>query len=210
MTRILSVPAAAVLIVLCSGCLQKETTHTLYLAPDGAVTWTVHEQGVRSDESTPSTRWSEERDFLDAVNAGRHPVALALRHIGGSVPGTRLLRADRPYEVQTSATFASVDHVAAAILADLRLPGRAALQRTGRQITLRVEFTAPAEEDEGTHEGPLAALAEEWSRYRIVLTDGRFVAAEGFAISASGTLAKPVEQELAPEDPIRLALTWEQ
>ena len=43
-----------------TGCLRKDTTHTLYLSPDGSVRWVVDEANVYSDEDDPGKRFQEE------------------------------------------------------------------------------------------------------------------------------------------------------
>ena len=72
----------AILSVISTGCLLKETSHTLYLRPDGAVTWSVLERDIRSDEADPDKRRSEEEAYLAAVAAGEHDVAKALDVLG--------------------------------------------------------------------------------------------------------------------------------
>jgi hypothetical protein len=49
-----------------AGCLQKEVTQTIYIAPTG-VTWTVLERDVRSDERDLVSRIAEEHDYLLAI-----------------------------------------------------------------------------------------------------------------------------------------------
>ena len=56
--------------VLTAGCLRSETTHVLYVSPDGGVTWTTTEADVHSDEKDPAARMAEEREYLSAVQAG--------------------------------------------------------------------------------------------------------------------------------------------
>ena len=46
---------------LASGCLIKDTTQTVYLEPDGTVTWSVLEKDVRSD----APRAEDRADLLD-------------------------------------------------------------------------------------------------------------------------------------------------
>ncbi len=58
--------------LLATGCLVGETTHGLYLDPDGGVTWTVRQQDVRSNSE--ERRAEEEESFLANVRAGRHAV----------------------------------------------------------------------------------------------------------------------------------------
>lgn len=57
-------------------------------------------------------------------------------------------------------------------------------------------------------ESPVLALIEDLEAYRIVLTDGQFVASEGFRISPDGRTAVPLEPTRAPGAPWRVSLTW--
>ncbi len=45
--------------VLASGCIVKETRHDLYLEPDGGLTWTVLETGIRAEGGKPEDRREE-------------------------------------------------------------------------------------------------------------------------------------------------------
>ena len=54
----------------CCGCLRKEVTQTIYLAPSGVV-WSAIERDVRSDEKAPADRIREEHDYFLAASAGR-------------------------------------------------------------------------------------------------------------------------------------------
>ena len=68
-----------------AGCLAADTSHVLYLRPDGAVTWAVLERDVRSRDDDPLVRAREESEFLAAAGAARHPIGLG--------PGVRTARA---------------------------------------------------------------------------------------------------------------------
>ena len=99
--------ASLALTLVMTGCLVKDTTHTLYLDPGGAVTWMVLERDIRSDEEERAPRDEEEREYLDAFARGEHGVALALRRLDGDVR-TTMLRAERPYTTMTEARFDSI------------------------------------------------------------------------------------------------------
>ena len=49
---------------LTQGCLEKETTHELYLDPDGTLTWVTLERDVHSNTSDPDKRQQEEQSYL--------------------------------------------------------------------------------------------------------------------------------------------------
>ncbi|MFQ5693816.1 MAG: nucleotide exchange factor GrpE, partial [Nitrospinota bacterium] len=46
--------------LLMTGCLVGEATHTFYLDPDGTLTWSVLEHGIRSNADDPAERRAEE------------------------------------------------------------------------------------------------------------------------------------------------------
>ena len=185
-----------------SACLKTETTHVLYLSPSGAVTWSVSEGDVHSDDQDRAKRAQEEADFVRAVEQGTHGPLAALASLGGRDATTALIRRDRPWEARTSARFDRADVLAASILRELEITGAARLQVSGDRVTLAVEWGS----DEATaEESPVLALVEALDAYRIVLTEGRFIAAEGFRISPDGRTAVPVEQTAPPS---RVSLTW--
>ena len=59
MLKRLIIGGLAAASALSAGCLQKETSHTLYLAPDGSVEWVTSEANVRSDEAEAGKRLIE-------------------------------------------------------------------------------------------------------------------------------------------------------
>src|SRR6266852_1993741 len=84
---------------LTAGCLTKETNQTIYLEPDGTVTWTVLEKDVRSDREKAEDRTREEAEYFSAASVARHPVALAFASLEPISVRTTLLRAVPPYAV---------------------------------------------------------------------------------------------------------------
>lgn len=205
-SRILTMSALLGGMVAAAGCLQKDVTHTIYLSPSG-VLWSVLEKDVRSDEKLPAGRYTEEQDYFLAASAGRHPAAVALRRLGSSSIATIWLRRARPYSVVTEGQFADLGELASAILREMRLHGDASLTREGCRstLTVRVDSEQPPQEPDDE----LAGLVEDLERYRLVLTDGRFVSADGFTISADAAVAT-ADPEKAPEDGVlRLTLAWE-
>jgi hypothetical protein len=197
-----------------AGCLHKETTHTLYLAPDGAVTWMAVERDVRSDDRNPAARSAEETAYVAAVAAGVHPIRSGLAALGPLSERTQVLRAERPFIVLTEAQFAGIDGLVGRMLSDLGVPGRATLTRTGARATLTISVdVAAALADESERSTPVTDLLEDLARYRIVLTDGRFVAASRFRLSDDDTAAVPIEPSddeiAARKGVLEFSLTWE-
>lgn len=201
-------------VLTLGGCLQKETTHTLYLEPGGAVTWTASEKDVRSDERNPAARLGEESDYLASVTAGMHDTGRALAALGGLNPDVRLDRAIRPFVVVTEARFAAIERVIDRMLSELQVPGHATLERTNGTTRLLIHAdVSSALADGSSDDTPVAALLESPDRFRFVLTEGRFVGANGFRLSQDGAVAVPID--LSDEDLARtqglidLSLTWE-
>lgn len=200
------------LAVATTACLQGDVRHTLYLAPDGSAVWTAMEDGVRSDKPDPASRAAEERQYLVAAGNGQQPVALGLFALDASDVHTRILRGGRPAIVMTDARFDRIDLLADAILRELRLTGAAQLVRSDQRMTLTVHVVLSDEAAGDSGDSPAMALLEDLDHYRIVLTDGAFVTAEGFALQAEGTVAVPIARD---DDAIRaqggavdLSLAW--
>ena len=189
-----------------SACLKTEVTHVLYLSPSGALTWSVHDRDVHSDDQDRARRIQEEFEFVRAVEQRTHAPLVALETLGGREGTSALTRAHRPWEALTSARFDGAESLVAALLRELGIDGRARQLVSGDRVTLTVEWTADGAVDE---ESAVLALVGELEAYRIVLTEGRFVAAEGFRISPDGRTATPVEQSGVPGARWRVSLTWE-
>jgi hypothetical protein len=206
--------AVSALSLAALGCIDEEALHTLYLQPDGALTWVAVETQVRSDLDDPQERRQEEREFLESARAGRHPIAEALGSLGPARLETTILRDRRPFHVVTEAELGPVAGFAREVLWRLGVPGEAELVTTGSRRSLEITvWPDQANEDAVDEDDPLLALLSDWDDYRIVLTDGRFVAAQGFEISDDGTVARVVEAEETEEEPAEgeplvLSLTW--
>jgi hypothetical protein len=204
-------PLAAMTATL-GGCLQKETTHSLYLSPDGAVTWTAFEKDVRSDENDAAKRQKEEQQYLTAALAGTHGIGAGLAALDHVSLRTLVLRKDRPFIVMTEAELGPIDRLFSQMLAEIDTPGWATLRREGSRTTLTIHVEVGPESDQGTS-SPVIGLFEDLDRYRVVLTAGRFVTATGFNLVDDGTAAIPreiTEDTLAENGGvIDLTLTWD-
>ena len=205
MTRLAMILAVLTGISATTGCLRVETSHTLYLSPSGAVTWTVHQRDVHSDEESAAARAAEESAFVQAVRNQTADVVTALDAIGGRSVTTELLRDQRPYEAATSGGFASIDTLLTSMMREFGVRGGATLAQAGERTTLTVRWT---EDERPEPETPAVALLDELDAYRIVLTDGRFVATEGFAISEDRRIATPAAQPVAVDGQQQVSLTW--
>jgi hypothetical protein len=206
MRMISAVFAVAATAAACSGCLRKETTHTIYVAPSG-VAWVVIERDVRSDEKAQGGRIREEHDYFLAATAGRHPMAQAFRRLGARSVTTTWLRRDRPYSVMTEARFLDPRQLATAILRDAQAQGEVSLVRNGCQTKFAVTVDLESASD-SSGDSAVDALVTDLGTYRFVLTEGRFVSADGFAIEADGAVAVPDTKKTAANGVLSLALTW--
>ena len=171
-----------------SGCLRTEVTHTIYLARSGAV-WSVLERDVRSDEQSPADRAREEGGYAVAVAAAGHPVAAAFRGLGAQEVTTRWLRRERPYAVLTEGHFNDVRQLALAIIDAAHARGDVELVRAGCQTRFGVCLNL--EQSGSKEDSPLEALMDDLETYRLVLTEGRFISADGFEILDGGSIAVP-------------------
>lgn len=194
----------AVMLVAAAGfasvaCLTKETSNTLYLDPDGAVTWSILHRNVRSDGA-------EELEYFSAVLRDDLGVTRGFRNLDAREVSTRILRAVRPYSVLTEARFAGIDFLGQRILDRLRARGTSTIGRNADgSLTWRLVvdgmFSEPSDADADNFEDLVDG------HLTIVLTEGRFLAAEGFKISADeAVMIEPEDDEMSA--PFVISLTW--
>jgi hypothetical protein len=209
---VISLTWLAAVSILTPGCLVKDTTETIYLEPDGSVTWTVLERDVRSDEKAATARARENAEYISAVTAERHPIALAFSRLGPADVRTQVLRADRPYTVLTIARFARLDVVMERFAEAVGGAATSVLDRHDGVVT----WTWTVGDDEGApareqNEG-VQALGDSFEQCRFVLSAGSFVGAEGFELSDDkrvATLRIPDKSSgTSATTPLRFSLTW--
>lgn len=177
------------LLIFAQACIVGQTTHSLYLDPEGAVTWRVIERDQRSDAVDPANAAAEEAELLEAAHAWRHPVAEALAHLGGKQVEVDVIRDRRPFVFSTRARFERLDTLATAWLDHLGAHGEARLiEKAGR---LRFELTLDLREalDDEDGDDRILALIEPFEAYRLVLTEGAFTDAAGFTLDSRSTEA---------------------
>jgi len=201
-----AVCGVVLMAVACSGCLRKEVTQTIYVAPSGVV-WSAIERDVRSEEKAPADRIREEHDYFLAASAGRHPMAEAFRRLGAQSVTTTWLRRERPYSVMTGARFGDVRQLATAILRDAQARGDVTLVRDGCQMRFGVRVDLDSAPD-SSGDSALDELLTDLETYRFVLTEGHFVSADGFEIEEDGTIAVPDKTKTATDGILTLALVW--
>jgi hypothetical protein len=205
----------SVLLVLLApaGCLQKETTHTLYLSPDGSLRWTVEESNVYSDEADAGARFAEEQAYIGPAMIGAHPAALGLQAIGpDGLIRTSVVRDERPFHVLTDARFLRADRALERLFKQSGVRGSASLEESEDRHTLRIRLDFSREWEEG--DSPAAALLEGFENFRFVLTEGRFIAGGGFEVPGRTTAVisrewmSQMEDALKTKHDIDLVLTW--
>jgi hypothetical protein len=199
--------------VLSAACLQKETTHTLYLDPDGSVSWVASEANVYSDETEMGKRIVEEQGYIGAALLGTHATARALAALDpqGTVR-TTVVREERPFHVLTQARYAGVDRVLERVFSEAGVSTSASIVRGADSTTLRVrlDFSRPVAE----RDTPVSHLTDDIEHMRIVLTDGRFGSVAGFDVT-EGTSATwsaewldQAQKACDAKTAIEFALTW--
>jgi hypothetical protein len=198
---------------LAAGCLQKETSHSLYLAPDGSVEWVTSETNVHSTETDLGKQMGEEQAYIGAVWLQIHGVAQGLGALSPhGVVRTTVVRDRRPFHVVTSANFTAIDRVFERLFTDMGVTTSASLVGSGADNTLRVrlDFSRQLEE----HETPVSQLGDNIEHLRVVLTDGRFGTVSGFDVvdGTSATLSadwlEQVEKAYERKGALEFTLTW--
>ena len=199
-------------LLMTAGCLQKETSHTLYLAPDGSATWVTSETNVHSDETEPGKRIAEEQRYIGPALLGTHEVARGLAAVGPQTAvRTTVLRDERPFHVVTDARFQAVDRVLLRVFTEMGVKTAASLVQENDRITLRVslDFSKAV----AGRETPVSSLFEV-DRFRFVLTDGRFGLVTGFDVT-EGTVAtlspdwlERAEKASEAKGTIEFTLSW--
>ena len=199
--------------ILTAGCLQKDTTHTLYLSPDGSVIWTVNEANVHSDEGDPGKRIAEEQGYLGPALIGAHTSAQGLAGLTPHAPvRTTVLRDERPFHVVTEGRFAAVDKVLQRVFTEAGLQTSAVRTSIHDTTTLRVRFDF-SRELEG-RDTPMAKLIEDFDHVEFVLVEGRFGPVDGFDVTddTKATLSKEwlerVEKAYDAKGTIEFSLSW--
>jgi hypothetical protein len=200
-----------------TGCLQKETTSTIYLRTDGSFDWVVLERDVRSDESDAAKRDAEEFGYLDATARGSHPVAESFRALGGTDVRTRLLRDTRPYAVMADARFDSLSRAVESQLSGCGAPYDISLTVQGDVTTWRLfaDVGVDGEKLGGDNCGTALEGLSEALRPTIILVNGTFTKAEGFTLTGSDTATLNDEEtasraQKANGGQLVLSLSWKE
>jgi hypothetical protein len=173
--------AGSILALASSGCLQKETTHTLYLSPAGEVHWQIHESGVRSDEAEDVKRLEEERAYILPALVGAHRVARGLQALEpDGVVQTTIVREAPPFHVITAARYSRIDRAFGRLFTACGIDASVTLTNDDdvTRLHMRFDFRKAIEHTDT----PVLALLEDLGDFRFVLTEGRFIAGGGFDV----------------------------
>jgi hypothetical protein len=203
-----AIAIVSVITIFSMGCYEtpyeKETHQTIYLNPDGSLSWVVLERDIRGGPDF-------EEELLSAFERGEHTIATAFEALDPVALDCTMLRRESPFVVYTSADFPALDEVFQNLYEQLGVRNHAVLERAG-EVT-RFHWTVWHEESStlSWNEELLSLLDED--EFRIVLTEGKFVDAEGFEIVDDGTVAIPSEgndedEEEETESDEVYSLTW--
>ena len=202
--------------VTSAACLQKDTTSTIYLRPDGSFDWVILEQNVRSDERDESARLAEEARYLDGVSRGDSDMVNGLLALGAQGVHVRWLRSTRPYAVMVDARFDDLAGVFDRALAPCEVPYESAITETEGITTWRLRLDAGPEghrldQDGGEECGDSLDGLTDALTFTIVLASGTFTAATGFTITGTDTAAvdeKAIEERVKTTGIVELSLSW--
>ena len=199
--------------LLMAGCLQKDTVHTLYLSPDGAVKWTVDESSVYSDEADEGKRVAEDQAFIGPALIGTHSTAQALQALGADgLVRTTVVRDERPFHVITDARFFRIERAFEQLFKETGVKASVTLKAEGERSALNVRFDFSKEPE--PRDGPVPAMLQDLDDLRFVLTEGRFVAGGGFDVpdrmkaSLSREWLAAAEKVMEARGEIELTLSW--
>jgi hypothetical protein len=201
-----------------AGCMIGVTTHTLYLEPDGSLTWIVEEREMRSSEDERPDRQREEKKWLGERAGETHDLAEALWQIGAARVETTIVRNRRPFHVLTRATFADAGDAIERLFAATGLIGDVEVARNphGGAVALTIDVEASEqmeqfEQDQRDDERPIDSLLAG-EDFLVMVADGSFVDAVGFTVEDDLARFDEDAIEAAIErDPtaLRLYLAWE-
>jgi len=180
-TNLMKTIVGLLLLGCLTGCLTDETSHTLYLHPDGSITVSVLQLNIRSDGETAHARLKEENDFLVNAQGNAHPAAEELQELGAHSIRTTILRDKRPYAVLTEGRVASIELLIREILGD-ESGGQVHVNFENIDSEARLTITCECAPYLADAAAPCDELHEAFSTEPLILTEGRFIRATGFEI----------------------------
>ncbi|HVS16480.1 MAG TPA: hypothetical protein VMV46_21400 [Thermoanaerobaculia bacterium] len=208
-TLLVAALAAATLATL--GCMVGEVTHTVYLEPDGSMTWIVEESWMRSAEDDPRARRSEESEWLAARVGETHAQAEAFWQLGAARVETLVVRDRRPFQVVTRATFRNPADALERLFHASGLRGEIELAGDRRAGAIAIAIDVEGSQHDGGNEIGAVGSLLSFDRLRLMVSDGRFVDAVGLELDGDTAWLDERGMERAFErDPstLRLSLAW--
>jgi hypothetical protein len=203
-----------VAVIPLTGCLQKDTSTTIYVRDDGTVEWSVLDRDVRSDEEDAGKRAEEERTYIDAILGWTDDLTKGFAALGGTNIRSVVFRDRAPFSTRRSADFEHLNQIWERAFKSCQIPHGLELKTDGVVTTwTMVVQVDPAPESPDTCDSKaISAVLSDSDHLRIMLESGKFVSATGFTIVSADT----VELEDIVEDTVRanngvvtFSLTWE-
>ena len=193
-TNLMKTIAGLLMLGCLTGCLTDETSHTLYLHPDGSITVSVLQFNIRSDGETAHARLKEENEFLVDARGNAHPVAEELQDLGAHSIRTTILRDERPYAVLTEGRVASIELLIREILG---AESDGTVHVNFERIDSEMRLTLTCERDPYSEDAVTSCdeLHEAFSEEPLILTEGRFTRATGFEINDTGRRARMLSED---------------
>ena len=202
--------------IAAAGCLQKDTTSTIYLRQDGSFDWVILEQNVRSDERDESARLAEETRYLDGVSRGGTGMVNSLLDLGARDVRVRWLRSARPYAVMVDARFDNLAGVFDRALSRCGIPYETGITESEGVATWTLRVDVGPDGDRLDHEAregcgdDLDGLTDALE-FTIVLESGTFTSATGFILKDADAATideAALEEILKATGVVELSLSW--
>ena len=204
-------PIVLLACLTAAACIEQDEDHTLYLDPDGKVTWFVVETNIRSTSEAPEDRAREEQEVLTLWARNEHPMAVALGELHPLSVECDLVRGERPFTIVTTARFARVEDALEGLGNELGIRNEARLERSTETTQLLWRLWVD-ETEQDTGDTADNELLDALTQFRFVLTEGKFVDSERFEISdddTAATMAELDEDDLTDANGmVTFSLTW--
>ncbi len=176
------------------GCMDGEVRHTIYLEPEGRMSWQVDERLRASTADTKDEQREEEAHWVHAVETRTHAAHIALDHLGARESVTHWQRRQQPYAVSTDAEFDDATDALERLMYALGIVGTVDSEATRRggwvRVTVDVEATRVSEPFESEATDAIAHLLLFTEEVVFVASRGRFVSARGFELENDGRSAR--------------------
>ena len=208
--RLIAALALVILAGAASACIQEDSTVTLYLDPNGQVTWSILERNVRSDAKDRGERQTEESQFIVAARVHQHPAMTGLQRLAASDIKDSILQDKPPYSVMTEGHFRNLEEMGRRLFVAYGMSGTSVVTHDKDKWiwTLTFEFVPREFGDQDTAE--LVALTG--GKVHVALREGEFIEADGFTINDDKRLAELSGDLIEPRDhndpPKILKLIW--